>query len=71
MGRIRHISDLFDEHHEIAAWVVLVTAIGLRVADRLDQWPFVAMVCAGLVTLLGSAYFAGVKVGPSGIEVDK
>lgn len=71
MGKIHSITDLFDEHHEVAAWLVLGTAVALLVTGRLDQWPFVALVATSLVTLLGSKYFGGVKVGPSGIEVQK
>jgi hypothetical protein len=69
MGKIRKITDLFDEQHEVAAWLVLATSIALLVTGRLDQWPFVALVATSLVTLLGSQYFRGVRVGPQGIEV--
>lgn len=71
MGRIQRIAELFDEHNEIAAWLVLIGAVALLLVGKLDQWPFVALVGLGLVTLLGSKYFAGVRVGPGGVEVDK
>lgn len=70
MTKIRNITELFDERHEVAAWLVMLTAIVLLVTERLDQWPFVALIATSLVTLLGSQYFRGVRVGPSGIEVD-
>lgn len=71
MGRIQRFAELFDEHNEIAAWLVLITAVVLLLLGKLEQWPFVALVGLGLVTLLGSKYFAGVRVGPSGVEVEK
>lgn len=67
---IKHIRQLFDEHHEIAAWLVIVMAALGRGFDKLSDWPTVAMVALALLTLLGSGRFAGVKVGPGGVEVD-
>lgn len=66
---IKHIRQLFDEHHEIAAWLVLIIAVAGRFADKIDQWPMVAMVALSLVTLLGSDRFRGLNVGPGGVGV--
>jgi len=64
------VRSLFDERHEIAAWVVMAIAIGGSATGRLGDWPAVALVCVSLVTLLGSARYAGVSVGPDGVKVD-
>ena len=40
-----------------------------RVTDHLDQWPAVSLVALALITMLGAKYYAGVKLGPQGMEV--
>jgi predicted histidine transporter YuiF (NhaC family) len=69
--KIKKIWNLFDEQHEVMAWIVLVLAVAGRWTEMLDQWPTVAMCCTSLVTMLGSKYYAGLKVSPQGIEVDR
>lgn len=69
MSKLTKLTDLFDEKHEVAAWLVMLASVIMRWLDKLDQWPFVALVATALVTLLGSSYFRGVRVGPQGIEV--
>jgi hypothetical protein len=64
------LKSLFDERHEIAAWLVMAIAAGGSATGRLGDWPAVALVCVSLVTLLGSARYAGVSVGPDGVQVD-
>lgn len=65
-----HVRNLFDEQHEIMAWITLLGA-GLGVAfDRLEDWPGVALIGLALVTMLGSARYKGVKVGPGGVDVE-
>ena len=64
------LKSLFDERHEVAAWCVLsLTVAGLQ-TGRLGDWPAVALVCVSLITLLGSARYAGISVGPDGVDVD-
>ena len=69
MGRITRFSQLCDEHHELAAYITIALAAGGRAFDRLGDWPAVALVALGLLTLLGSAYYRGVRIGPSGFSV--
>ena len=71
MPKIERIRDLFDEHHEVAAWLVLVGSFVLLSVGKLEQWPFVAMVGLSLLTLLGSKRYSGISVGPGGLEVEK
>lgn len=68
---IKHIRQLFDEHHEIAAWLIIIMAASGRWFDKLGDWPTVAMFALALLTLLGSERFGGVKIGPGGVEVDR
>lgn len=58
-----------DPRQEIAYLVTLGVATALRVMDKLGDWPYVALMGVALVTLLGTAYFAGLKVGRDGFEV--
>lgn len=58
-----------DPRQEIAYLVTLLAAVVMRWADKLGDWPFVALMGVALVTLLGASYFAGLKAGPGGIEV--
>lgn len=62
--------DLLDEQHEVMAWVCLALAVGGRVGDYLDQWPTVTLVATSLVTMLGSKYYAGVKISKDGVEIE-
>lgn len=66
---IKHITNLFDEHHEIAFWVIFTVACVGRWFDKIGDWPMVAIVALALLTLLGVERFRGVKVGPGGVEV--
>lgn len=69
MPKVSKITELFDEHNEVAAWIVLFTNVGLLLTEKLDQWPFVVGVGLSLVTLLGSKYFSGIKVSAEGLEI--
>jgi hypothetical protein len=69
MPKISALKDLFDEHNEIAAWLVLLTAIVLLVLGRVGELTFVSMLAMSLVTLLGSKYYKGVKVSKDGFEI--
>ena len=60
-----------DPRQEIAWAATFVTSVVLLAMDKLDQWPFVVLVCVSLMTLLGAQYFGGVKAGPGGIEVKR
>ena len=71
MPKISKFTELFDEHNEVAAWLVLFSMVGLLLSGKLDQWPFITGVGLSLVTLLGSKYFGGIKVSTDGIEVGK
>jgi len=69
---IKRITELFDEKSEIAAWLVMLAAFALLATEKLEQWPFIAMVGLGLLTLLGTGYYgAKFKVGPQGVEVEQ
>lgn len=67
--KLKRLRELFDEQHEVMAWIVLVLATLGRSTGHLDQWPTVAMVCTSLVTMLGANYYSGLKVGKDGVEV--
>jgi len=66
---IKHIRQLFDEHHEIAAWLIIIMAGAGRWFDKIEDWPMVAMIAISMLTLLGVERFRGVRVGPGGVEV--
>jgi hypothetical protein len=44
-------------------------ASGGIVLDRLEDWPGVALIGLSLLTMLGSAYYKGVSIGPGGLDV--
>ena len=67
--KLKRLRELFDEQHEVMAWIVMVLATIGRSTEHLDQWPTVALVCTSLITMLGASYYAGVKVSKDGIEV--
>lgn len=70
MPKIRSIKELFDDQHEIMAWVVLALSVAGVATDRLDDWPGVCMAGLALITMLGSAYYKGIKIGPGGLDVE-
>lgn len=68
---MEHLRTLFDTKAEVAGWLVLACVpVGLYF-ERLEQWPAVALVVVALITLLGAQHYAGVRVSPQGIEVDR
>jgi len=67
---IDFVKSLFDERHEVAAWAVLALTVAGLQTGRLGDWPAVALVCVSLITLLGSARYAGISIGPNGVDVD-
>ena len=71
MSKLQSIKALFDEQHEVMAWIVLALAVAGRASELLDQWPAVSLCMTSLVTMLGSAYYSGIKVGPQGVEVNR
>lgn len=71
MPRWKNIRELVDETHEFAAWVVLLAAFIMLATGLIGELTLVAMVWSSLITLLGTKYFSGLKVGKDGIEVSK
>jgi len=69
MPKLTSITNLFDEQHEIMAWITLAFALGGIATDRLEDWPGIVLVALSLVTMLGSAYFKGISIGPGGLDV--
>jgi hypothetical protein len=69
LPKISSFTELFDEHNEIAAWLILFSMVGLLLSGKIDQWPFLVGIGIGLVTLLGARYFAGIKISKEGLEV--
>lgn len=69
MGLADYIRD--DPRQELAFLLVVIISTVMRWADKLSDWPWVACMCVALVTLLGVKTYAGIKAGPSGIEVGR
>jgi hypothetical protein len=64
------IRKMFNEPHEIAAWMVLLGVALAVYAGRAElDWPVVTMTFLGLFTLLGSRRFRGLSFGPDGVEI--
>jgi hypothetical protein len=64
------IKKMFNEPHEIAAWLVLLgVALAVYTGRASINWPVVTLTFLGLFTLLGSRRFRGVSFGPDGVEI--
>lgn len=70
MPKIENFKQLFDEQHEIMAWLTFVGAWSGIVLDRIEDWPGVALIGVALLTMLGSAFYKGVSIGPGGLNVE-
>jgi hypothetical protein len=70
MPKIQSIKHLFDDQHEIMAWVTLLGAAVGVATNRLEDWPGVALAGFALITMLGAGYYKGVKIGPGGLDVE-
>ena len=68
-AKLRRFLDLFDEHHEVLAWVQLVLNTGLLLLDKIDGTIWLGAMLLTAVTMLGARRFRGLK-GPGGIGVD-
>lgn len=70
MSKISRITQLFDDQHEIMAWLVLALAVAGVATGTLESWPGVGLAGLSLITMLGAAYYKGVKLGPGGLDVN-
>lgn len=70
MPKIEHIKQLFDEKHEIMAWLTFIGAAVGMFTNSIEDWPGVTLIGVALLTMLGSSYYKGVSIGPGGVDVE-
>jgi hypothetical protein len=67
---LNKLLSLVDEAHERAALGLFVSAWFLRLFAGFDDWATVAMFSLAAVTLLGQQRYAGISIGPNGVQVN-
>lgn len=65
---IEKLFGFVDEVHERAALGLFLSAWLLRLFVGFDDWATVSMFALAAVTLVGQQRFAGLSVGPSGVN---
>jgi len=59
---------LIDDVHERAAIGLFASAWSLRMYADFGDWPTVAMFALASITLVGQQRFAGMSIGPTGVN---
>lgn len=63
------IKRLFDERTEIVGWLAFGMACTCVLGGFAVSWQQLLLVAWAMLTILGSASYKGISIGPSGLDI--
>lgn len=63
------IKSLFDDRTEIVGWLAFALACTSVMAGFAVSWQQLLMLAWSMLTILGSASYKGISIGPRGLDI--